>query len=444
MASDYENEVARRRQARQTGRQINPQGAAPPGSGSGSPLSGLGGTLEKVGRAAIGENADRAGNVYDRTAGAGEQALGLQSRGQQQELSGAVMDRALGRGGPSVAEMQLGRSQAEAQNQARSFASSARGGNVALANRMAASGQAQAMGQAGEQGAMLRAQEQIAAQQLASQQLQAQRQQDLLARGYSGEEAKAASEAHLKAEEINARISEGNAQRKQGPALAGIAALGGLITSSDVRAKENVRETPMYSDFVTKDIYEPPPPAPTPSVLARNANAPPVGQQLVVAAPPQADNAAAEQLAAMKQNRLLEAMGSNQAPAGGDAGSSITSGLALGSMLSDFAAKDVAESRRDLAPVRDVTYTYKPDHSARMAAELSDDPQEQAFAFADKRTPRRGIIAQDLERSPAFDDSVVETPAGKAVLKDRALSEALGQMAGLDKRLRLVERMGGV
>jgi len=92
--------------------------------------------------------------------------------------------------------------------------------------------------------------------------------------------------------------------------------------------------------------------------------------------------------------------------------------------------------------VRPVEYQYKPADSARMAAETAATPQEQAMVYADKRAPRIGIIAQDLERSPAFDDSVVETPAGKAVQRDRALSTALAELGGLDKRLRELEAIG--
>jgi hypothetical protein len=62
------------------------------------------------------------------------------------------------------------------------------------------------------------------------------------------------------------------------------------------------------------------------------------------------------------------------------------------------------------------------------------------MVYQDKRAPRAGIIAQDLERSPAFAPAVVDTPAGKAVERDRALSVALAELGGLDKRLRQIER----
>ena len=366
-----------------------------------------------------------------------ERSLGLQSRGMQSELGAAIQDRALGRGGPSVAQQQLQRGQAQNQLAARSMAASARGGNVALGNRMAAQGQQQAMAQTGEQTAMLRAQEQIAAQQLGSQHAASQRQQDLLARGYSIEEARAAADADLKAQEINARIAEGTAQRGQSPIAMGIGALAAL---SDVRAKENV--TPLYSDFYGKEQVAPA----APNMFAGNVATPaPNAQYLHVA---QDQSAAAPgsdaQLQEMKQNRFQAAMQNGGAQGGGDSASSgMLAGLQLGSMLSDFRSKTgvtAAQSREDLRSVNPVTYSYKPEHAARMAVETAATPEQRAMVYADKRAPRLGILAQDLEKSPAFDSSVIETPAGKAVERDRALSTALAELGGLNKRLEAIEK----
>ena len=103
--------------------------------------------------------------------------------------------------------------------------------------------------------------------------------------------------------------------------------------------------------------------------------------------------------------------------------------------VSDIEAK---EDIRDLGPIKPVRYSYKPEHALRMALESGADP---AAVYADKREPRNGIIAQDLEKSPAFAPAVVERPDGlKAVDRDRALSEALAQLADMDKRQRRLER----
>jgi hypothetical protein len=105
-------------------------------------------------------------------------------------------------------------------------------------------------------------------------------------------------------------------------------------------------------------------------------------------------------------------------------------------MSSDFETKEPADTRRDLGPIDPVSYRYKEQDAVRMALEQGATPEEQAFVYADKREPRDGIIAQQLEQSPEFDDAVVETPAGKAVVEHRALSSALAELAGMDKRLR--------
>lgn len=104
-------------------------------------------------------------------------------------------------------------------------------------------------------------------------------------------------------------------------------------------------------------------------------------------------------------------------------------------MQSDFRAKEMTadESRAALAPVQPVNYRYNPEASARMAMETGETPSQRAMVFADKRTPRDGIIAQDLQKSPAFAPSVMNTPAGLAVERDRALSTNLAATAGQAK-----------
>jgi hypothetical protein len=104
-------------------------------------------------------------------------------------------------------------------------------------------------------------------------------------------------------------------------------------------------------------------------------------------------------------------------------------------MISDFFAKEMSadESRDALEPVEPVRYQYKPEASARMAAETGTTPEEQAMVYADKRAPRDGIIAQHLQKSPAFRSSVMQTPAGLAVERDRAISTNLAATAGQAK-----------
>lgn len=140
-----------------------------------------------------------------------------------------------------------------------------------------------------------------------------------------------------------------------------------------------------------------------------------------------------------------------------------------GPMLSDFSAKELDDMARSatafggpsetmqasdrLAPVQPVGYRYKPEDSARMANDevkrieslygnIPEDDEEDVAAqtYADKRAPRRGIIAQDLERSPSMRSSVVKQDNRLAVDRDRALSTALGEMAGLAQEVRQLKR----
>lgn len=113
--------------------------------------------------------------------------------------------------------------------------------------------------------------------------------------------------------------------------------------------------------------------------------------------------------------------------------------LRAAQQLEQDRAAGVARSRRDLGPVQPVVYRYNPESSTRQALQTAETPQQAAMVYADKRTPRTGIVAQDLQKSPAFAPAVKQTPAGLAVDRDRALSASLFELAGLDKRLRMLE-----
>lgn len=503
---------------------------------------------------------------YNNEAGFNDRNMSVQARGQQQELGNAIQDRALGRGGPSVAELQMQRGLGIAQQRLRNQAVSGRGMNRGAAQRQALRGASDLYAQTNEQAGIMRAQEQIAAQQLASQNVRDMRQQDLLSRGYSIEEAKAILDAQVRTQEINANLAAGDAARGQGPAMMGIAAAGGLLAASDARSKDI-----MYSDFTMK---EGPRPAPARTdMLAPAAPQPPVradaGYQpmLTVAPTPEVDKSAEEHQRSLGEQAVAAAADGG----GGDLGSQAKTGFDIGSalggvlgglsdirakelmpsdftgkemgkarvgkgaafdisperihrmgdfeidqarkryrdsekrrnefdrlkyireqdvpsiersrtaMISDFREKepsmgeldqvahdamlpfhqmDEQESRQALAPVDPVVYRYKEGPSERMAddqAAFADmrakyagmggaQPEEESAiregTYADKREPRLGIVAQQLQQSPAFRQSVVSTPAGLAVQRDRALSTALGSLAGIDKRLRDLENLG--
>jgi hypothetical protein len=454
----------------------------------------------------------------------------------------------------------------QAQQRVAQQAASARGMSRGGANAAAIRGASDLYANTNEQAGIMRAQEQIAAQQLASQHTRDMRQQDLLARGYSIEEAKAIMDAEIRVQDINAQTARANAANAQGPSMLLAAAAGGAL-ASDERAKEI-----MYSDFTGKETL----PMSVPGVpmagagpVAEPAVRPAGGFQPMLTVTPtkELDDSAEKQQQSIGERAMAGASaaggGSNLAQ---NAETGFSIGKALGGLLSDFSSKeygyprpkmgkaragsgstfdmsperfdrmgrfevkeaqdryqksrklreaenllryrrdsakqydsererlfgdrpmssdfrskeptmadldqvgreamlpfeemDAQDSREALAPVDPVVYRYKPEDSARMAGEQADmadlrarysglggaaPEEEHAIAqstFEDKRKPRLGIIAQDLQKSPDFRQSVISTPAGLAVQRDRALSTALGSLAGLDKRLRELEGIG--
>ncbi len=91
-------------------------------------------------------------------------------------------------------------------------------------------------------------------------------------------------------------------------------------------------------------------------------------------------------------------------------------------------ATDPQANRESLAPIQPTTYEYKPG----IAGMPGNDG-----------APRPGVMAQDLMKSPAGSEAVVETPNGKGIDVNRGLSLALASAAGLDKRMAELEAMIG-
>jgi hypothetical protein len=566
MAYWYDEAVKKHGPSGTPGGSLTPNGGHPPGyvPGSGPQDPGRGVDDYLFGKATYtaGFPGYRGSDAYN------DRVRSLDARTQQQELGNAIQDRALGRGGPSVAEQQMQRGMNQAQQRLGQQAASARGMSRAGANLAAMRAGSDLYANTNEQTGIMRAQEQIAAQQLASQNTRDMRQQDLLSRGYSIEEAKAIMDAEIKVQDINAQTARGNAANAQGPTMMGIGALGGALGAlSDERAKEF-----MYSDFTGKEVIRPEP-ART-DMLAAPPVQPPVRaaggfQPALTVTPTQLDSSVQEQQQSLGEKAMAAAAGTGGgSSAAQSAATGFQIGSALGGLLSDFSSKemgkarvgrgstfdispervnrmgdfeareargrfeerrkrseeseargkafdrlkyiretipliderfpeqndrremyasvpsdfrskemaeldqvgrdamlpfeqmDAAESRQALAPVDPVVYRYKPEHSARMAGEQAEmaelrgryaglggaAPEEEAAiaqgTFEDKRKPRLGIVAQDLQQSPAFRNSVISTPAGLAVQRDRALSTALGSLAGIDKRLRELENIG--
>lgn len=375
------------------------------------------GPIGYIGEKFIGENPynPEAGQINANQANA-ERFYGQQIGKQQGEFSNYLRNAVAGQG-PTVAGQQMAAGRAQAIQAARSQAASARGGNVALANRMGATGQAQAVQNANRDAAMLRAQEQISREQLLMQQQQNQRMAELQARGLSIDQAKAQLAAETAAMQARTQISEGEANRGQGPAAAAMGAVAGLL-ASDIRAKEDIQ--PAYGAQLREALSVQPPP-----------------QQAAPAAPP-------------VQSQPVSFQQPQQAQGGGSSGA--LGGL-IGSFLSDRRAKmaerevqslreeldtihktlpemirggapSAEQSRQDLDAVQPYTYRYKPEAAAAMGTDTA---------------PRAGVMAQDLQKSPAYQASVVNTPQGLALDKERLLSANTAELGGLDKRLKDIE-----
>lgn len=132
----------------------------------------------------------RQGIQVDRTLTNQDRGLGMQSRGQSADALGLMRDAAYGRA-PSAAQLQMGQGVNDSIAAQMAMANSARGGggNIALAQRQAAS-QGAAMQQQGvAQSAQLRAQEMAQARGAYSQAAVSQRAQDLQAQGLDAQSA---------------------------------------------------------------------------------------------------------------------------------------------------------------------------------------------------------------------------------------------------------------
>lgn len=85
-------------------------------------------------------------------------------------------------------------------------------------------------------------------------------------------------------------------------------------------------------------------------------------------------------------------------------------------------------NKENLDPVDGFTYRYKPEAAARIGEDTGVRP---------------GVMAQDLEKTPAGKTVVDDTPNGKALDIHRAIGFSLAGVAGLDKRMQRLEAAAG-
>lgn len=425
-----------------------------------------------------------------------------QLAGQQDALQQMLMARANGQG-PSVAQTQLQQGLNQAQAAARSTAAGARGMNRVAAQRAAMATGAQLAGQANEQAASLRAQEQIAGQTAAAANQNAMAGQNMALMGFGQGDQQAILNAQLTAQGANQATAQRNAENKSKTMKDFLVSGGDALSSvfSDIRAKTDIM--PITAQMAAQPLpLDEPDPQPqvngggiaalaggNNSVQYRPTDLPSqeeekkggggalatIGSLVAMMSdlnsktgivPVTADTtdqrirdllsddddrgSSAEMLALLARNNEERA-----ADLAGPKRNEI--GLTLGQLANlekrrkQWQAREFARplisalmeqeeaqpasqlallatprgSKTALAPVKPYAYRYKPEAAARMGTDTG---------------MRTGVMAQDLEKSPILDDTVIDTPNGKVIDGPRAMGASLAMLAGMDKRLKELER----
>jgi hypothetical protein len=370
----------------------------------------------------------------DQTMANADRRASLQARANQTYLNRALQEQIEGRG-PSVAELQQRQGVAQAMQNAGRQAANARGVSRGLAQRESLYAGLNAQSQAARDATLLRAQEQLSAQQQFGSNVAQQRQQDLTNRALSLQAAQGDVNAITAQQGQQTQLAQGNAERAQKGTGAGLAFAAPIIGAlSDVRAKGDVEPSPLAASKPSTNWGQ---------ALRESMSS--AGQGLM------GQPAAPQQSPAMSplpppQSPVPASMPVPQAANAADGTGALQSGMAAmgqGLMLSDERAK---ESAVNLAPLEPYRYRYRPEFAAALAesaaakAPPSVSDVIRGEAYADARAPREGVMAQDLERSPEGRKAVIRGKSGlRAIDEKRALSFALGQMAGLNRRIERLE-----
>jgi len=362
---------------------------------------------------------------------------GLDARGRQGYLADQLALQMQGNG-PSVAALQAQQGVAQAQQNALAQANSARGVSRGLAQRSAVYAGQQAQQGAIRDASLLRAQEQLSAAQNYGNTAGQMRQGDTLARQLDLNAAQADQTAQVNTNQQQTQISNENAGRAQKATSGLMSMAGGLLAMSDVALKDDIKPIRPDSSLSFAEKLRASLPEDTQPVQIQQ------GLQMQ----PQQGNNGLMMLDSANASQGAQSAGQQKQQAqqdSGDSGGGITQagfGNALqsfGSVLSD------ERSKENLAPLQPYSYRYKPEAASMLAEQLANmappgkEDAARGAAYEDARSPREGIMAQDLLKSPDGKKVVKNTPVGLALDKSRAISFALANQAGLDKRLRTIE-----
>jgi hypothetical protein len=332
---------------------------------------------------------------------------------------------------PSLAEMQMRQGIASAQRQGMQAAAGARGMDRAAAFRAAQNNASNLTAQGAIAGGQQRLQEAQLGAQGYSQGLQAQhnmmstqRQQDVgEQQGLMGLQNNA--QANLNQQyAINAGITNANAANGQkgaaGAVQLGAMALGAL--ASDIRAKEGI--VPATGSALAPGVA-----AKEPGFLDK------LSQGLTAfggggGAGVSDSNAAGGAMFTGSQMAQMSGAGSSAGGGAGGAGG-ITESIPGLDMMSDENSK---EAFRGIHPYQ---FKYKDGIADEMAKGAAQSAYEQAFA--DAKTPRMGVMAQDLAKNPETRSAVMNTQDGLAIDGKRALALMLASSADFNDRLSALE-----
>ena len=136
-------------------------------------------------------------------------------------------------------------------------------------------------------------------------------------------------------------------------------------------------------------------------------------------------------------------------------------GAALAAMFSDENLKEEAKiddsaskypaikqlmsderNKSGIAPWSTAVEPYKFQYNDDFSKQKATLAAQQTYAqvLEDAKRPRAGVMAQDLASSPNTQDMVIQTPAGLAIDKDRALGHLMAGQSDLNQRLADLER----
>ena len=419
-------------------------------------------------------------DVYDTQAADMDRARALTDRGAYGALGQQYQATISGTGGPSQAQLALREGTSRAQQSAQSMAASSRGVAPGAALRMAMSAQGNAAADATNAGASLRAQEieqaraglagTIAGQAGIDSTLRGQSQQQAyqgaqvaeqereraagMAQAYLGERSGVDSQnlkGQMQLEETRrqSRADTMGAQEttraRQAGGIGGmVAAAGAAMAMSDERLKTGITPTSAAPTVAGAAAATPAPAAPTTPTAAA---APPTFADRLKAA---SEAAQAAGMGGRTGNSSTDKFIDQSKATGAAIGKAAAKIFGIGAYGASPAAGGAAapaatEGAAALSDERAKVGVVPAGHALGALLE-SVEPVEYRYKkpARDGAGEHVGVLAQDLEQTPAGRSMVTDTPRGKVVDGGKAALAALAATSDQEKRLRSLEALFGL